>query len=121
MSSATLPPLPSVERYIEAFRTMIPGLTDGQLGMLRAHYRAPKHTLTATQLAEAAEYAAYTAVNLQYGKMGEHLRDLLGYRSDAAQSSYSFASFVKPVGAPDSQGLWVMHPQVVEALRQLRF
>src|SRR5262249_50908418 len=37
--------------------------------LLRAHYAAPDHTATWSQLASAVGYANFTAVNLQYGKL----------------------------------------------------
>ena len=39
--------------------------------LFRAHYSAPNHTLTSTELADAAGYKGWQGANLQYGLLGK--------------------------------------------------
>lgn len=56
--------MPSVHDYVEAFRNILPSLSDSHLAMLRAHYMAPDRSLTAAELTEAAvEYERAAAAN----------------------------------------------------------
>ena len=48
-------------------------MSGGQRAMLRAHYEAPGRKITATQLAQAAGFANFSAANLQYGLLGAML------------------------------------------------
>lgn len=59
---------PNVELVIQAFARLRP--SDGQLAMLRAHFNAPDHILTATELAAAADKDSYEYANSQYGRLG---------------------------------------------------
>jgi hypothetical protein len=58
---------PNGVRLEEGLRANLEALSDGQVAMLKAHFRAPDQTITATELAKAAGYARYSAANLQYG------------------------------------------------------
>jgi len=44
----------SVSDYVEAFRKILPSLSESHLAMLRAHYMAPNRSLTTSELTEAA-------------------------------------------------------------------
>jgi len=46
--------VPSVSDYVEAFRSILPSLSESHLAMLRAHYMAPNRSLTTSELTEAA-------------------------------------------------------------------
>ncbi|HKR38385.1 MAG TPA: hypothetical protein VJU59_01700 [Paraburkholderia sp.] len=61
------------QAFVQALAAILPGLTESQRRMLQAHYHAPDRTITATQLADAAGYASYSGVNLQYGFVGKAL------------------------------------------------
>ena len=52
--AASRPAAPSVSDYAEAFRRILPSLSESHLAMLRAHYMAPNRSLTTSELAEAA-------------------------------------------------------------------
>lgn len=72
----------SSEKYIEALLK----LRDSKrlrktkfLEMLRAQYAMPKHTITATQLAEIVGFENYNATNLQYGTLGKEISGFLSY------------------------------------------
>jgi hypothetical protein len=69
--------IPSVEEYKLAFRKMSGEMTDQRYKMLRLHYHAPEHTLSAAQMAEAMKWKTLAAANLHYGRFAGVLRDLL--------------------------------------------
>ena len=52
--AASRPAVPSVSDYVEAFRSILPSLSESHLAMLRAHYMAPNRSLTTSELTEAA-------------------------------------------------------------------
>ena len=52
--AASRPAAPSVSDYVEAFRRILPSLSESHLAMLRAHYMAPNRSLTTSELTEAA-------------------------------------------------------------------
>jgi hypothetical protein len=82
MAKSKLPPLPPPESYKEALLRIRDTLPEKHLQMLLAHYRAPNHTITATELAEAVGYKSFQAVNLQYGQLGRKLRDVMEYAAE---------------------------------------
>jgi hypothetical protein len=119
MTSQHLPAIPSAIRYQQAFRAIRSELSDGQWAMLCAQYLAPSHTITATELANAAGYKNFRGANLQYGKMGTLLREALGYWDNETQSSYVLSLFYPPNTAGNSDWLFAMHDEVVKALKGL--
>lgn len=52
--AASRPAAPSVSDYVEAFRRILPSLSESHLAMLRAHYMALDRSLTTSELTEAA-------------------------------------------------------------------
>ena len=118
MSTDRLPPVPSVEEYQRVLARLQAELPERHVELLRAHYRSPRHTATAAQLAEAVGYAGWRAVNLQYGKLGKRLRESLDCQLEG-QASYAIATFVSPGTASNAEWLWVMHPELAQALEQL--
>ncbi|HYF64034.1 MAG TPA: hypothetical protein VD886_14525 [Herpetosiphonaceae bacterium] len=112
------PAVPSAERYKDAFRQLRATLPANHLALLRAHYLAPNHTITARELAAAVGYAGHGSVNLQYGMFGRAMRELMAY-AEGEQAAYVFASFIKPGAQGNREHLWVLHPEVVQALDEL--
>ncbi|MFN8400070.1 MAG: hypothetical protein U0X74_08645 [Anaerolineales bacterium] len=117
-NSSTLAAVPSVAKYKNAFRQISANLTPKQMAMLKAQYSAPRHTLTATQLANAAGYKNFKGANLQYGIIGTMLREALNYWDDDGQASYVLSYFEKP---DEEEWLIVMHKEVAQALRELKW
>lgn len=109
--------VPSVEKYKAALEMLEDELCDSDLKMLKIHYARPAHTLSATDMAEAMGYANYGAANLRYGRLGgrlcEQLNVSLKYKVNA------LCSFVKPNTQGNEYWLWVMRPEVVQALEEL--
>ena len=97
------PRLPTVESYKNALRQLRPSLTANQIALLRAHFTAPAHTLTTQGLAAAVGYTGSGLVNTC---LGDHAISVC-------------ATLVAPGTQDNTETLWVMHPEVVQALDQL--
>jgi hypothetical protein len=110
--------LPNAQDYRRALAELESELPESHISLLKAHYSSPDHTATATELAAAVNFQSYSGVNLQYGLLGERLREKLGFRGDE-QSSYVIASFVEPGTAGNAEWQLVMHAQLARALEDL--
>jgi hypothetical protein len=117
MSGADLPPVPSVEQYREALRSLRArnAVPPAYWKMLAAHYRAPHHAITAEGLAQAAGYKNSRGANLHYGRFGKLLRDELNYREQGVEL-YVLSALAPPGLMGNSQWLLIMHPEVAAAL-----
>lgn len=114
-------PVPSAENYRKTLEILAYSMTPKQRLMLVKHYRAPEHTVTASQLAEMVGYPNWRTVNLQYGLFAQKLADRLGWvLPPDAQSSYAVAWFEKSEG-DEEHWQWHMHPELAEALVALRW
>lgn len=118
---------PSADEYAEAF-ARLGKLPPSYEAMLDAHLAAPDNRITATQLANAAGYENFNGANLHYGKLGLMLAEELNFNPprradgtviwtatlatwlDAAEPSAESQSH-------DEHFIWIMRPQVVEALQ----
>lgn len=130
---------PSALEFQEAIARV--SMTDAQERMLRAHFAAEDHCLTATQLAHAAGYSSYSSANLHYGKLGQAIAIELNYnprrRDDGSEiwtstiadeasrisNAFDEAAIHRAAARRDDDVHfeWKMRPQVVEALRTLGF
>ncbi len=63
----------------------------------------------------------FQGANLQYGRLGNMLREALNYWNDDGQASYVLSSFLGPVRANKEEWLFIMHKEVVQALRELKW
>lgn len=121
-TAAAKAPKPTAKAYLAALRKILPTLSDGHLAMLKAHYHAPNRVLTATQLAEAAGYSGYEAVNLQYGLVGRKLWDEIPTRiaTDGDGSPiYTFALADGDRSGPEAEWKWVLRSEVAAAIKEL--
>ena len=113
--------MPSVASYVRALKSL--SLSDRHRALLAFHFRAHRHTATASHLAKFVGYKNYRDIDLQYGKLGKRLGDALGapYRPPAGvQASYAIATFIPPdEDHPDWE--WKMHGPLAEALRELKW
>jgi len=124
-----VPPIASVEQFKTALLTMRDkNLPSSHFAMLRAQCRAPNTAITATQLAEAAEYDSYHAANLQYGMLAFNLAGILGFTPHLMHRDGSLCWWttlsVAGEGAAfeDAQQFhFVMRPELVQALREMRW
>lgn len=126
--SATASPIATAEQFKRALLALRDkNLPDGHLTMLRAQCLAPRQTITATKLADAAGYENYNAANLQYGTLAFNLASHLGYdppkRKDGTPMwwttlSYSLDGNTEP---ESGQFQFIMRPELAAALLEMRW
>lgn len=104
---------PTAERYADAFRSVAP-LADAHLAMLRFQHAASRQTVTSPQMARAARFRHYGVANLQFGRLGRRIGDLLDFHPTTMPVDV-LVTQSKPAG----EWLWTMRPQVAEALERL--
>jgi len=102
------------------------GIAPKDLQLLRAHCRAPRHTITAGQLAQELGAASYSAANLHYGTFAHQVADTLHYRpgpfSDGKPHWWRTLAFGSEDGQPTDDGYeWIMRPELFQALQELRW
>ncbi len=121
-------PIATVEQFKRALLAVRDkNLPDTHLAMLRAQCRSPKSTITATQLAQAAEYQNYNAANLQYGTLAFNIAGHLCFdpekRPDGTQRWWTTLSYsVDGAADPETgQFQFIMRPELVEALRVMKW
>ncbi len=110
-------PLPSAEKYAKAFSAIADKLTEGHRAMLKAHYHKHNQTSTTPELAKAAGYEHFGAVNLQYARLGEMLAEYLNWSLPQHSDGSPFpTAFIVKWHKKD---VWycTLHPQVVEAMK----
>jgi hypothetical protein len=97
-------------------------INEGQSRMLGALLAAPDHSLTATQLAAAAGYAAFGGANLWLGRLGAEVASIVGYLPGQQSKEIAMTrTLATPAKASARQGdgdfRWTLRPEVVLALR----
>jgi len=107
---------PEASKYIGAFSAIMNDIHDGQFAMLKAHYNAPDRSMTATQLAHAANYDHWGLTNLHYGTLGQMLCDELNLKLDPATRAIATE---KENGTDKGEWLWIIRPEVAEAVKFL--
>ena len=111
--------LPSVAEYVTAFRAIEPKITAKQRELLRLHHASPARVISATRLAEAVGFESYNAVNLQYGLLARAVaRELAIELGDFVEVGI-LVEFVDPGFAANEHWLWVLRPNVAQALEDL--
>lgn len=130
--------VPPAKIYEDAFAALLPDMPESYTAMLRAHFSAPDHLLSATKLAEAAGYSGYGGANLHYGLLGQRVAQEIGFipprrddgseiwtcaiaRDPALDTEFPDTSMLEALSRSfDTQHFeWQMRPQVVQALRSL--
>lgn len=126
-------PIATSGEYVTALRRMRDSFKRGkpfsdspELKMLRLHYAAAEHTVTATQLAAHVALASFTAANLRYGTLGRNIAQLLE-KTVAPLKSTKIPHWWRVLGyckddadfIDNSEVEWVMRPELCEALEQL--
>lgn len=95
------------------------GIPEKHIGLLQAHFQAPHHTATWTQLAAAVGYANGDAVNLQYGKLAGRVARLLGLvEPPNGFWLYVLADWAKKKD-PSGHTAFVLRRPAIEALGRL--
>ena len=66
----------SADDYFKAFEALQEeGIHENHIALLKAHFKAPKHTTTWARLAKAVGYPGGDAVNMQYGALTRNSRE----------------------------------------------
>src|SRR5687767_6425672 len=81
--------------YLEAFNKVRDQLTRERLEMLRLHFDAPNHHITARQMAKAMGFPSWRGANTQYGKLGTLLCSHLG-RKPGSDAIFVLVEFIGP-------------------------
>jgi hypothetical protein len=111
--------VPSVSDYVAALRAIEPSITAKQRELLRVHHDAPARVISATRLAVAVGFENYNAVNLQYGLLAREIARALGIDLGDFVAAGILVEFVHPDTAANEHFLWVLRPNVVQALEDL--
>ncbi len=103
------------------------GISPTQLQMLQAQCRAPDSTISAAQLAEQLKFKNFAAARLQYGTLARAVAEKLGYappQKGKGAVRWWFALSIGQDGhddAGDGQLKWTMRPELVAALRAMKW
>jgi len=103
------------------------GISPTQLQMLQAQCRAPDATITAAQLASQLSFKNSAAARLQYGTLARAIAEKLGYappQKGKGPVRWWFALSIGQAGqddAGDGQYKWIMRPELVSALRTMKW
>jgi 5-methylcytosine-specific restriction enzyme A len=112
-------PFGTANDYFRAFKSIIEeGVAEKHVAMLRAHYLAPNHTITWTQLGKLVGWTG-DAVNLQYGLFARRVARQLGI--DEKPSFWVFVLVTWGAGKDPVTGFqtFVLRRPVLAALKRL--
>jgi predicted HNH restriction endonuclease len=126
-------PIATTDEYIAALRLFRDGFkrekpfsSSPELKMLRSHYNAPQHTITAATLATELSLVSPNAANLRYGTLARNLTKLLDKTLPAIKASkvphwWRTLAYCRDDVAitNDGQVEWIMRTELCEALEQL--
>jgi len=120
-------PIASTEQYRAALLAVRERMTDVHLKMLQAHCKSPEHVITAAQLATAVGLDTPASAGLKYGTFARWLSEVLNFQPDI-RGGGSFRWWMTVAsGRPGSTSTvnsefeWVMRPELVVALRAMRW
>lgn len=103
------------------------GISPTQLQILQAQCRAPDTTITAAQLADQLRFKNVAAARLQYSTLARAVADKLGYappQKGKGPVRWWFALSIGQDGPDDTgdgQFKWIMRPELVAALRAMKW
>jgi len=103
------------------------GISPTQLQMLQAQCRAPECTISALQMAQQLSFKSFAAARLQYGTFARAVADKLGYAPPQKAKGAPCWWFTLSTGrdVPDDAGdghfEWIMRPELVAALRAMKW
>ena len=109
----------SAEDYCRAFLALEAQgeMSETRRKLLRVHYRFYHHQATSSQIAEAMGWKSFSSANIHYGRLAQLVGEEMGIEFDGAYSNV-LGTFVEPQ-EPGDHWLFIMRPQVAEALREL--
>ena len=113
--------IPDKKKFIKALNAIATQLPKSYIELLKAHYRAPKHRITASELANAVGYHNYKAANLNYGKLASIIMDQFGIAKSEKVNIEFLVRFVMPGDQGNEEIIWVLRPEVASALEELNW
>ena len=93
MSEFRAPDSIAFRRALERLGEALPR---GYADLLRSHYAAPGHTITATRLAHAVGYKNHSAANLHYGTLAARLKSELRWSTGKSVALKLLVEFIDP-------------------------
>jgi hypothetical protein len=111
--------VPESTAFRRALERLGGDLPRGYLKLLQSHYSAREHTITATELARSVGYENHSAANLHYGKLAALLKEELKWSTGKSVGLKLLVMFVDPGERDNTEILWVMRPQLAQALEAL--
>ena len=103
------------------------GISPIQLQLLQTQCRAPECTISASQLTDRLKFKNFAAARLQYGVLARAVADKLGYAPPQKGKGTPCWWFTLSTGrngpddSADGQFEWVMRPELVAALRAMKW
>ena len=103
------------------------GISPTQLRMLQAQCRAPECTISALKIAEELKLKNSATARLHYGNFARAIADRLGYVPPKAAKGTPCWWFTLSTGratpedAKDTHSEWIMRPELVAALRAMKW
>ena len=103
------------------------GFDPKDIAMLKAHCRAPNHTISTFQLAKELGYANHGSVNMAYGRLAHDVADALNYtpKPNAKGDSHWWRTLAYGKdGEPDNDDghyQWVMRVELVQVLKEWKW
>ena len=102
------------------------GISTKDLALLRAHCRAPDHTISTLRLAQDLGFPNYSTVNMQYGTLAHHIADALhhipGPFPDGKTHWWHTLAFGNNAESIEAESYeWIMRPELVQALQEMRW
>ncbi|WP_319574233.1 hypothetical protein [uncultured Desulfobacter sp.] len=110
----------TVENYKKALEKM--ALSDNEVAILRAHYRAPDRRITMGKLAEEVGLKNYSVSNLIYGKLAHKLCDQMNAEpDDSFKDGRPFWLSIIAEAWENKEGKYEfqMWPELAEAMEEL--
>jgi len=117
-------PIATTEKFIAALQTL--DISEPELAMLRAQYRAPGHAVSAGQVAKELHYDSYRTVNGQYGALAHRVANALHHRpgpfvDGKAHWWRTLSYWNDDAQAGEGQDQWIMRPELAQALKDLNW
>jgi len=122
-------PIATIEQFKAALLAIRDwsGISPMQLQMLQAQCRAPEGTISASQMAEQLKLKNFAAARLLYGAFARAIAERLGYAPPQKGKSAPYWWFTLSTvrdsaeDASNDQIQWIMRPELVAALRAMKW
>lgn len=114
-----------VKECVRALRALLKeGRPPSDWAMIKAHYRAPNKSITASELADAVGFPNYNTINMRYGLLGQALYDTAllklpdGAKDAKGKPIYTFV-IADGERMEGDDWRWTMRPEMAAAMEEL--